>query len=114
MKVRFSIPKKDFTEIKSALEEEHNNYYGKPCGHRTVMTQTGELVCGYAETENGFRWLRSSGTYIEFSCGFIYAAGTRHSINEFLHQFFSKEELREAKIHKIESREPERGLGDTF
>lgn len=101
--------------IKRCLLEEDSHFYGKPCGYKEIMTGAGILRCGYQETDEGFRWLRSSGTYIEFlDSGDIYVSGARHSIDEFLNQFFSKAELEGAEIKKIESREPSRSVGDTL
>ena len=101
--------------IRNQLKNEYSRFYGKPCGERRIFTAAGILRCGFAETEEGFRWLRSSGTYIEFlDTGDIFVSGTRHSVDEFLGQFFDREELLAAEVKSIESREPSRPIGDTL
>jgi len=102
-------------EIEKSLKEEHAAYYGKSCGYKQLMTPVGYQVCGYQVTDHGFRWLRSSGTYIEFyKNGSIFVCGARHSIDEFLGQFFTKEELLDSVQEYINSSQPERPVGDTL
>jgi hypothetical protein len=107
-------------EIRGELRSRHAGYYGLPCGATHVLTQTGEMKAGFAEEpadHSGFvpfRWLRSSGTYIRFDAGILYVAGSRHSIDEFLDGIMSADEIASLEVLSIESRQPDRAIGDTI
>lgn len=92
---------KDIEKIRNEWLREHNSYYGQPCGSRWVWALDGRYYkCGFTngpadnfndlpENNYPFRWVRSSGTVVEFLrdesgklC--IRLVGRRHSLQEWL------------------------------
>jgi hypothetical protein len=91
--------------IREEWFREHRGYYGQPCGNRLVWALDGVYykcgyTCGPANAFNDtwdttpvtgypFRWIRSSGTVVEFvrdesAAICIRLVGRRHSLKEWL------------------------------
>ena len=114
-KYQHFLSRERLEEIKAELKEESEGYYDKPCGKTEVFMDYGIDYAGFHENENGsFGWLRSSGTLVQFNELHVYVSGRRHSIDEVLADVLSREEIAGLVPARVQSKQPERRLGDTL
>ena len=104
MKVVLNIADKlDLKSIMTAMKNEHEGYYGKPCGQHFFdnsedlpVNHAGYFNDNYLHVKLGevfaFGWISSAGNYciIDVCIGTITFSGRRHGIAEIL-RFFPKE-----------------------
>ena len=97
--------------IREKMIEEHDYYYGTPCGASRVVAYDGRSYpCGYSENQEGttFRWVTSGGNILEIRNSIldrsVVVIGRRHGIPW---QFFSDRHHCKLQWDLIDSRSDE-------
>jgi hypothetical protein len=98
-------------KIREKMIEEHDGYYGTPCGASRVIAWDGRSYpCGYSENSDGttFRWVTSGGNLLEIRDSIldrsVVVIGRRHGIPW---QFFTDRFHCKLQWDLIESRSDE-------